>query len=110
MATAIVYTAALVSALKAGETTTDKIKAGIKAGTIDMDAGLDAIEQHATASAAAPVRALTCKVSEKGALSLYGLNARFPVTLYAEQWERVIAFVPQLQAFIGANKKGLSRK
>ena len=37
---------------------------------------------------------LHCKVSEKGGVSVYGLNARFPVTLYVEQWERLLAFAP----------------
>ena len=102
--------AALVAALVAGETTTDKIREGVRSGKIEATDAFDAIEAHAARQAAAPVRALSCKVSEKGALSLYGLNARFPVTLYAEQWERVFAFVPEMQAFIKANAKGLSRK
>lgn len=46
-----------------------------------------------------PVKPVTFKVSDKGAVSLYGLQ-RFPVTLYAPQWERVIAAVPELQKFI----------
>lgn len=37
-------------------------------------------------------RALTMKVSEKGALSVYGLG-RFPVTLYKSQWERFLKFI-----------------
>ena len=48
-------------------------------------------------------RKLTLKVSEKGAVSLYGLG-RFPVTLYASQWERLIAFIPEVKAFIDANR------
>jgi hypothetical protein len=50
------------------------------------------------------------KVSEKGALSVYGLNVRFPVTLYADQWERLIERLEDLKAFIVANKSTLSRK
>ena len=52
---------------------------------------------------AAKERKLTCKVSEKGALSVYGLSARFPTTLYKGQWERLIAAVPAIQAFIAAH-------
>ncbi len=44
-------------------------------------------------------KALSFKVSEKGAISVYGLNARFPVTLYAEQWERVLERANDLLAF-----------
>jgi hypothetical protein len=54
-------------------------------------------------------RAISFKVSEKGAVSAYGLG-RFPVTLYGEQWTRLIAAVPQLTAFISAHKAELSVK
>jgi len=47
-------------------------------------------------------KAITLKVSEKGALSIYGLG-RFPVTLYRGQMERLIASVPQIKAFIESN-------
>lgn len=52
---------------------------------------------------------LRCKVSEKGALSIYGLG-RFPVTLYKGQWERLIGFIPTVQAFIEANAATLAVK
>lgn len=47
--------------------------------------------------------ALTLKVSPKGAVSMYGINGRFPVTLYAEQWDRVADHSDQIKAFIAAN-------
>lgn len=49
------------------------------------------------------------KVSAKGAVSVYGLG-RFPVTLYGEQWKRLQAFMPELEAFIAANQDKLSKK
>lgn len=49
------------------------------------------------------------KVTEKGGVSMYGLG-RFPVTLYAQQWEKLIARIPELQAFIEANKAKLTFK
>lgn len=60
---------------------------------------------------AAPKK-LYLKVSEKGkgTLSLYGLNSRFPVSLYAEQWERLIAFVPAIQQSLKDNAALLARK
>ena len=42
-------------------------------------------------------------VEGTGALILYGLG-RFPVTLYASQWDRLIAFIPEVKAFIDANR------
>ena len=50
------------------------------------------------------------KVSEKGAVSMYGIHSRFPVTLYASQWERVFANQEQLKAFVLANTTTLKTK
>lgn len=47
---------------------------------------------------------LYCKTSRKGALSVYGLNTQFPVSLYAEQWERLFSFREQIEAHIAADK------
>ena len=38
---------------------------------------------------------LSCKVSVKGAVSVYGLNSQMPCTLYADQWERLLAGCPE---------------
>jgi hypothetical protein len=52
---------------------------------------------------------LKLKVSEKGALSLYGLG-RFPVPPYAAGWERILNAAEDIRAFIAANADQLSRK
>jgi hypothetical protein len=52
---------------------------------------------------------LAMKVSEKGALSVYGMG-RFPVTLYKEQWLRLIAMADEIKAFIEANQRSLKTK
>jgi hypothetical protein len=52
---------------------------------------------------------LSCKVSEKGAVSVYGLQ-RMPVTLYGAQWERLLGFADEIKKFIAANKSKLSTK
>ncbi len=52
---------------------------------------------------------LRLKVSEKGALSVYGLG-RFPVTLYKEQWHKLLGMADEIQAFIEANNKDLKSK
>lgn len=59
--------------------------------------------------AAQAPKALSMKVSEKGALSIYGLG-RFPVTLYRGQWERLLNASPQISAFIKANDTLLAVK
>lgn len=66
-------------------------------------------ENEALKAKASKPRALTMKVSEKGAVSVYGMG-RFPVTLYGTQWAKLFAIVPDIQAFIEANKALLSVK
>jgi hypothetical protein len=60
-------------------------------------------------TAASAPKAITMKVSDKGAISLYGLG-RFPVTLYRGQMERLLAAKPQIEAFITANADLLAVK
>jgi ribosome-interacting GTPase 1 len=52
---------------------------------------------------------ISFKVSEKGAVSVYGLG-RFPVTLYSSQWNRLIEKMPELKAFLEANVSTLTTK
>jgi hypothetical protein len=52
---------------------------------------------------------LSLKVSEKGGVSLYGMG-RFPVTLYKEQWLRILASAPEIEAFIRENDAKLKTK
>lgn len=52
---------------------------------------------------------LYCKVSQKGALSVYGLQ-RMPVTLYLEQWERLLDFGDDIREFIKEHDSELKRK
>jgi len=58
---------------------------------------------------ATPQRGLSLKVSDKGALSVYGMG-RFPVTLYRGQWERLLAASDEITAFIKANDTLLAVK
>ena len=55
------------------------------------------------------VKSISLKVSEKGAVSLYGLG-RFPVTLYKEQWLRLLERTDDIHAFIRANDGKLKTK
>jgi hypothetical protein len=52
---------------------------------------------------------VTIRVSEKGGVSVYGLG-RFPVTLYQEQWEKLLAHVDEIRAFIVENRDRLKKK
>lgn len=52
---------------------------------------------------------ISLKVSEKGGLSVYGLG-RFPVTLYREQWEKLLGMTEEIRAFIRDNDGALKKK
>ncbi len=54
-------------------------------------------------------RGISMRVSEKGALSVYGLG-RFPVTLYREQWARLLDSADDIRAFIAENEDVLNVK
>lgn len=54
-------------------------------------------------------RAVSIKVSEKGGVSVYGLG-RFPVTLYKEQWTKLLDMADDLRAFIKENESKLKAK
>jgi hypothetical protein len=52
---------------------------------------------------------MSLKVSEKGGVSLYGLG-RFPVTLYREQWEKLLGMADEIRTFIRENNQALKKK
>ena len=54
-------------------------------------------------------KGITLKVSEKGGLSVYGLG-RFPVTLYKEQWKKLLDMADDIRAFLRDNDDQLKTK
>lgn len=74
-----------------------------------MQAELERLRTENEALKKGAQRSLFTKVSEKGAISVYGLNARFPVTLYLEQWEKLQSYIPTVIEFGNANKAELDR-
>ncbi len=54
-------------------------------------------------------KGLSLKVSQKGGISVYGLG-RFPVTLYKEQWEKLLDMSDDIRAFIQENEPQLKTK
>ena len=54
-------------------------------------------------------RSISLKVSEKGGVSVYGLG-RFPVTLYKEQWTKLLAMADEIRAFIKEHDPELKAK
>ena len=66
-------------------------------------------ENAALKSAKPPRGTLSMKVSEKGALSVYGMG-RFPVTLYKEQWLKLLSISDEIKTFIEDNNDRLKTK
>lgn len=85
-----------------------------RCGTDNMLNMSDQIEQPPVAPTEAEGKpkskiGVTLKVSEKGALSVYGLG-RFPVTLYKEQWKRLLEHADDIRTFIQENDDKLKKK
>ena len=75
----------------------------------DMKAELDRLRNENAALKKGASSSLRLKVSEKGALSVYGMG-RFPVTLYKEQWLKLLGMADDIRAFIAANDAQLKAK
>lgn len=75
----------------------------------DMKAELDRLRAENQALKKTSAKGLSMKVSEKGGLSVYGLG-RFPVTLYKEQWNKLLDLADDIRTFIQANESALKSK
>jgi hypothetical protein len=75
----------------------------------DLKAELDRLKDENERLKARQGRAVSLKVSEKGGLSVYGLG-RFPVTLYKEQWTKLLDMADDIRAFLKENDARLKSK
>ncbi|HEV7706030.1 MAG TPA: hypothetical protein VGO46_17155 [Gemmatimonadaceae bacterium] len=75
----------------------------------DLRAELARLQQENAALKQGAAKGISMKVSEKGGLSIYGLG-RFPVTLYKEQWTRLLDMSDDIRKFIAANDSALKTK
>ena len=74
-----------------------------------MQAELERLRAENDALKARTAKGVSLKVSEKGGVSVYGLG-RFPVTLYREQWEKLLDMSEDIRSFIKANSDKLKVK
>lgn len=75
----------------------------------DLRAELDRLRAENQALKQSSAKGISMKVSEKGGLSVYGLG-RFPITLYKEQWTKLLDMSDDIRAFIKANDAQLKTK
>lgn len=75
----------------------------------ELKAELERLREENAALKEGVASGLRLKVSEKGGVSVYGLG-RFPVTLYKEQWLRLLEKADDIRAFIAANEAQLKSK
>ena len=75
----------------------------------DLRAELARLQKENAALKQGAARGVSMKVSEKGGLSIYGLG-RFPVTLYKEQWTKLLDMADEIRNFIAANEGRLKSK
>ncbi len=75
----------------------------------DIQAELERLRAENQALKKTSARGLSLKISEKGGLSVYGLG-RFPVTLYKEQWIKLLGIGDEIKKFIEDNNSRLKAK
>jgi hypothetical protein len=75
----------------------------------DLKAELERLRDENAALKKGAALGVRMKVSEKGAVSIYGMG-RFPVTLYKEQWLKLLDMSDEIRAFIAANEAQLKTK
>lgn len=75
----------------------------------EMKAELERLRAENQALKKTTSKGLSLKISEKGGLSVYGLG-RFPVTLYKEQWRKLLGMTDDIKAFLDANDAQLKSK
>jgi hypothetical protein len=75
----------------------------------DLKAELDRLKAENEQLKSQRGRAVSLKVSEKGGVSVYGLG-RFPVTLYKEQWTKLLSMADEIGTFIKENDAKLKAK
>lgn len=75
----------------------------------DLKAELERLRNENAALKKGAATGISMKVSEKGAVSIYGMG-RFPVTLYKEQWLKLLDMSEEIRTFIAANDARLKTK
>ena len=75
----------------------------------DLKAELERLRQENAVLKKGAASGIRMKVSEKGAVSIYGMG-RFPVTLYKEQWLKLLNMSDDIRAFTAANEEQLKTK
>ena len=85
--------------------TKEEILAKVASGEVPVEEASKLLEKADQAKKGS----MYCKVSEKGGISVHGLQ-RMPVTLYVEQWQRLLDFSEEIRQFMKEHDSELKRK
>lgn len=75
----------------------------------EMRRELERLKAENEALKAKEKRGTRLQVSEKGGVSLYGMR-RFPITFYAEEWEKILGMADEIRSFLREHAPELKRK
>ncbi len=75
----------------------------------DLHAEVERLRAENAALKEKKTREMRLKVSQKGAVSLYGIR-RFPITFYADEWDTVLDMADEVRSFIKENEGALKRR
>ena len=75
----------------------------------DMESELERLRAENEALKAKEKQGIRLQVSQKGAVSLYGIR-RFPITFYGDEWETLLGMSDEIRAFIAEHADELKRK
>ena len=89
--------------------TEEEILEKVQAGELTIAEAKEVLAKLQAEKSKTTPGALECRVAQSGGISVYGLG-RFPVTLYVEQWERLLAFADEIRRFAKEHDSELKKK
>jgi hypothetical protein len=75
----------------------------------DLKQQVEQLKAQLEAEKAKGQKGVTLKVSQKGAVSLYGIR-RFPITFYKEEWDRILDMDAEIRAFLAEHEAELKKR
>lgn len=87
----------------------DREESAMAEANEEMQAELERLRAENEGLKARKSQEMRLQVSQKGAVSLYGIR-RFPITFYADEWDTILGMADEVRAFISQHQTELKRK